>query len=147
MSVINIAKISVLFLFEWFNNILKEVTFMLWIKKNSFWVIIETSHLNIVKALFETVEKIEVDRDQLKCFKLSEIKKIEIKIFNWSEKTMTLFCIFNNISFLFIQNLLSITSWCLISVISIDIVSFLWLSMMRLSRILWVITFLNIFSS
>ncbi len=43
---------------------------------------IEINHLSIIKALFETAEEIEVDRDQLKCFELSEIEKIEIEIFN-----------------------------------------------------------------
>ncbi len=63
------------------------------------------------------------------------------------QKTMTSFYIFSNISFLFIQNLLNMISWWLISAINIDTVNFLWLLMMRLSRILWVMIFLNIFSS
>ncbi len=48
------------------------------------------------------IKKNEVDHDQLECFELKEIEKIEIEVFNWFEKTMTSFCIFNNISFLFI---------------------------------------------
>ncbi len=56
------------------------------------------------------IEESEDDHDQLKCFKLREIEKIKIKVFNWFKKTMTLFCIFSNISFLFIQNLLNMTS-------------------------------------
>ncbi len=75
------------------------------------------------------------------------IEKIEIEVFNWLKKTMTSFCIFSNISFLFIQSLLNITLWWSISAINIDTVNFLWLSMMRLNRILWVMIFLNIFSS
>ena len=93
------------------------------------------------------IEESELDHDQLECFELREIEKIEIEVFNWFEKTMMLFCIFNNISFLFIQSLLNITSWWSISAISIDIINFLWFSMMRLSRILWMMIFLNIFSS
>jgi len=147
MFIMNKAKTLILFFFEWFNSVLNEVTFMLWIKNDSFWAVIETSHLSIIEILVWVIEKSEVDRDQLECFELSEIEKIEIEVFNWFEKTMTSFCIFSNISFLFIQNLLNMTSWWSISAINIDTVNFLWLSMMRLSRILWVIIFLNIFSS
>jgi len=50
------------------------------------------------------------DHDQLECFELRKIEKIEIEVFNWFEKTMMLFYIFNNISFLFIQSLLNMTS-------------------------------------
>jgi len=56
------------------------------------------------------IEESEVDRDQLECFELRGTEKIEIEVFNWFEKTMTSFCIFNNISFLFIQSLLNMTS-------------------------------------
>ncbi len=56
------------------------------------------------------IKEDEVNYNQLKCFELREIEKIEIEVFNWFEKTMTLFRIFNNISFLFIQSLLNITS-------------------------------------
>ncbi len=147
MFIMNRAKTSILFFFEWFNNVLNKATFMLWIENDSFWAMIETSRLSIVEILVWVIEKNKVDRDQLECFKLSEIEKIEIEVFNWFKKTMTLFCIFSNISFLFIQSLLNMTSWWLISAINIDTVNFLWLSMMRLSRILWVIVFLDIFSS
>jgi len=146
MFIMNKAKTSILFFFEWFNSILNEATFMLWIKNNSFWAVIEMSYLSIIEILVWVIEESEVDRDQLECFELSEIEKIEIEVFNWFEKTMTLFHIFSNISFLFIQSLLNMTSWWLISTINIDTVNFLWLSMMRLSRILWMIVFLNIFS-
>ncbi len=146
MSLMNITKISVLFFLEWFNRILKKIASMLWIEKNSFRVI-ETDHLNIIKTFLKAAEKIKVDYDQLKCFELNEIKKIEIEIFSWSEKTMISCCIFNNISFLFIQSLFSIASWCLILTISINTVSFLWLSIIKLDRISWVIVLLNIFSS
>ncbi len=63
------------------------------------------------------------------------------------ERVLTSCLMFNNISFLFIQSLLNIASWCSISAINIDTVNFLWLSIMRLSRILWVIVFLASFSS
>ncbi len=142
MFVMNKAKTSILFLFEQFNSVLNEAASMLRIENDSFW----TSRLSIIEILVWVIEEDEVDRDQLECFELRKIEKIEIEVFNWSEKTMTSFCIFNNISFLFIQNLLNMTSWWLISTISIDTVNFLWLSMMRLNRILWVMIFLNIFS-
>ncbi len=60
------------------------------------------NHLSIIKILVWVIEKDEVDHDQLKCFELREIEKIKIEVFNWFKKTMTSFCIFNNISFLFI---------------------------------------------
>ncbi len=147
MFIINIAKNSILFFFEWFNNVLNEATFMLWIKNDSFWAVIETSHLNIIEILVWVIEENEVDHDQLKCFELKEIKKIEMKVFNWFEKMMTSICIFSNISFLFIHDFSNMTSWWLMSAINIETVNFLWLSMMRFNRILWMIVFLNIFSS
>ncbi len=147
MFIMNRAKTSILFFFEQFNSVLNKATSMLWIENDSFWAMIEMNCLSIVEVLVWVIEKSEVDRDQLECFELSEIEKIEIEVFNWFKKTMTSFCIFSNISFLFIQNLLNMTSWWLISAINIDTFNFLWLSMMRLSRILWVIVFLDIFSS
>ncbi len=84
---------------------------MFWIENDSFWAVIETSHLSIVEVLVWVIEENEDDRDQLEYFELSEIEKIEIEVFNWFKKTMTSFCIFSNISFLFIQNLLNMTSW------------------------------------
>ncbi len=86
MFIMNKAKTSILFFFEWFNNVLNEVMFMLWIKNDSFWAVIEMSRLSIVKILVWVIEESEVNRDQLKCFKLSEIKKIEIEVFNWFKK-------------------------------------------------------------
>ncbi len=146
ISSMNIAKISVWFFFFHFINAWKKMTFMFWIKNDSFWKN-ETECLSILKVLLWAAEKIKVDHDQLKCFVFDEIKKIEIEVFNWSENMIVSCFMFNNISFLFIQNLLNIASWCLISTISIDIVNFLWFSIMRLSRILWVIVFLTNFSS
>ncbi len=118
---------------------------MFWIKKDFFWMN-ETECLSIFEILLWAAEEVEVDRDQLEYFIFDEIEKIEIEIFNWSENTIVSCLMFNNISFLFIQSLLNITSWCSISVISIDIVNFLWLSIMKLRRILWVIIFLASFS-
>ena len=143
MFIMNRAKTLILFFFEWFNSILNEAAFMLWIENDSS----RTSHLSIIKILVWVIEEDEVDHDQLECFELKRIEKIEIEVFNWFGKTMTSFRIFNNISFLFIQSLLNMTSWWSISAISIDTVNSLWLPMMRLGRILWVITFLDIFPS
>ncbi len=147
MFVMNRAKTSILFFFERFNSVLNEATSMLWIENDSFWAVVETSRLSIVEILVWVIEESEVDRDQLGCFELGEIGKIEIEVFNWFGKTMTSFRIFSNIPFLFIQGLLNMASWWSISAINIDTVNFLWLSMMRLGRILWVIVFLDIFSS
>ncbi len=147
ISVMNRAKTSVWFFFDWFSRVLNKAASMLRIENDSFLVVVETDRLSIIEVLVWMIEESEVDRDQLKCFELRRIEKIEIEVFNWFGKTMTSFRIFNNISFLFIQSLLNMTSWWLISAISIDTVNFLWLSMMRLSRILWVMIFLDIFSS
>ncbi len=147
MFIMNKAKTSILFFFEWFNSVLNEAMFMLWIKNDSFWAMIEMNYLSIVEILVWVIEESEDDRDQLECFELREIEKTEIEVFNWFKKTMTLFHIFSNISFLLIQSLLNMTSWWLISAINIDTVNFLWLLMMRLDRILWVMIFLNIFPS
>ncbi len=147
MFIMNKAKTSILFFFEQFNSVLNETMFMLWIENDSFWAVIEISYLSIIKILVWVIEENKVNRDQLECFELREIEKTEIEVFNWFEKTMTSFHIFSNISFLFIQSLLNMTSWWLISTINIDMINFLWLSMMRLNRILWVIIFLDIFSS
>ncbi len=98
----NKVKTSILFFFEQFNNVLNEVMFMLWIKNNSFWAVIKTDHLSIIKILVWVIEKNKDDCNQLKCFELREIEKTEIEVFNWFEKTMMLYYIFNNILFLFI---------------------------------------------
>ncbi len=145
MSSMNIAKISVWFFFFRFTNAWKETTSMFWIENDSFWMN-ETECLSILKILLWAAEEVEVDRDQLEYFVFDKIEKIEIEIFNWSENTIVSCFMFNNISFLFIQSLLNIASWCSISTISIDTVNFLWLSIVRLSRILWVIVFLASFS-
>jgi hypothetical protein len=119
---------------------------MFWIKNDFFWMI-ETEYLKILKILLWAAEEIKVNQSQLECFALNEIEKIEIKAFNWSENMIVSWCMFNNISFLFIQSLLNMISWYLMLIISIDTVSFLWFSIIRLSKILWIIVFLNNFSS
>ncbi len=124
MSSMNIAKILIWFFFFHFTSAWKEMMFMFWIENDFFWMI-ETECLSILKILLWAAEEIKVDYDQLKCFVFDEIEKIEIKIFNWSENIIVSCLMFNNISFLFIQSLLNITSWCLISIISIDTVNFL----------------------
>ncbi len=146
MFLMNITKISVWFFFFRFTSAWKKLMFMFWIENDSFWTI-ETECLRNFKILLWVAEEIEVDRDQSECFIFDEIEKTEIEIFNWSENTIVSCFMFNNISFLFIQNLLNIASWCLISVISIDIVNFLWLLIVKLNKILWVIVFLANFSS
>ncbi len=78
------------------------------------------------------IEESEVDHDQLKCFELRKIEKIKIEVFNWFEKTMMSFCIFNNILFFFIQSLLNMTSWWLISAINIDMIN--WVSLSQLTE-------------
>ncbi len=143
----NKANTLVWFFFKRFNSVLNEATFMLWIENDSFWIVVETDRLSILEIFDWEVEVNEVDRDQLECFELEEIEKIEIEVSNWFGKTMTLICIFSNIFFLFIHDFSNMTSWWLMSAINIETVNFLWLSMMRFDRILWVIVFLNIFSS
>ncbi len=115
--------------------------------------------LNIEKFFFEAVEadrestlRAELieefdDHDYFECEALTDIKKTEMKASNWFEKMMTSFCISSSISFLFIQNFSNITSWWSISAINIETVNFLWLSTVRLSRILWIMIFFISFSS
>ncbi len=82
MFIMNKAKTLILFFFEQFNNVLNEAMFMFWIKNDSFWAVIETSCLSIVETLVWVIEESESNCNQLECFKLREIKKIEIKVFN-----------------------------------------------------------------
>ncbi len=63
--IMNKAKTLILFFFEWFNNILNEATFMLWIENDSFWAVIETSYLSIIKILVWVIEESEDDCSQL----------------------------------------------------------------------------------
>ncbi len=74
MFVMNRAKTSILFFFEWFNSVLNEATFMLWIENDSFWAVIETSRLSIVEVLVWVIEENEVDRDQLDVTKRVDIE-------------------------------------------------------------------------
>ncbi len=106
----NKAKTSILSFFKWFNSILNEATFMLWIENDFFWIIVETDHLSILEIFDWEIKVNEIDYDQLKCFELREIEKIEMKVFNWFEKMMTSICIFSNISFLFIHDFSNMTS-------------------------------------
>ncbi len=71
MFIMNKAKTSILFFFEWFNNVLNKAMFMLWIENDSFWAVIEMNYLSIVKILVWVIEESEVDHDQLECFELS----------------------------------------------------------------------------
>ena len=80
ISVMNRTKTSVWFFFDWFNRVLNEVAFMLWIKNDSFLVVVETDHLSIIKILVWMIKESEVDRDQLECFELKRIEKIEINV-------------------------------------------------------------------
>ncbi len=61
---------------------MNEAAFMLQIENNSFWAVIETSRLSIIEVLVWVIEEDEVDRNQLECFELREIEKIEIEVFN-----------------------------------------------------------------
>ncbi len=87
MFIMNKAKTLILFFFKWFNNVLNKAAFMLWIK-NDFSQI---SYLSIIKILVWIIEKNKDDHDQLKCFELREIEKIEIKVFNWFKKMLRVY--------------------------------------------------------
>ena len=76
----NRANTSVWFFFERFNSVLNEAMFMLWIENDSFWIVVETDHLSILEIFDWKVKVDEVDRNQLKCFELKEIEKIEMKV-------------------------------------------------------------------
>ncbi len=115
--------------------------------------------LNIEKFFFEAVEadcwstlRTELieefgDRDHFECEALTDIEKTAMGAFNWFGKTMTSFRISSSISFLFIQDFSNMMSWWSISAINIETVNFLWLSTVRLGRILWVMIFLVSFPS
>ncbi len=59
MFIMNKAKTSILFFFEWFNSVLNEAVFMLWIKNDSF----RTSQLSIIKILVWMIEESEDNHD------------------------------------------------------------------------------------
>ncbi len=115
--------------------------------------------LNIEKFFFEAVEadrwstlRVELieefgDHDYFECEALTDIEKTEMRASNWFGKTMTSFRISSSISFLFIQSFPNMTSWWSISAINIETVNSLWLSTVRLGRILWVMSFFVSFPS
>ncbi len=61
---------------------MNEAAFMLWIENDSFLVVVEIDRLSIIEILVWMIEENEVDRNQLECFELREIEKIEIEVFN-----------------------------------------------------------------
>ena len=63
MFIMNKVKTSILFFFKWFNNVLNEAAFMLWIKNDFFWVVNETNYLSIIEVLKEVIEENKVDHD------------------------------------------------------------------------------------
>ena len=80
MFIMNRVKTLILFFFEQFNSVLNKATSMLWIENDSFWAVIKMNHLSIVEILVWVIEENKVDRNQLECFELSEIEKIEIEV-------------------------------------------------------------------
>ncbi len=137
------TKISMQFFFDRLINAWKDAVLTLNIEK-FFFKAVEVSRWSTLRA--ERIEEFD-DRDHFECEVLTDIKKTEMKAFNWFEKTMTSFRISSSISFLFIQNFSNMMSWWSISAINIETVNFLWLSTVRLSRILWVMIFFVSFSS
>ncbi len=131
------------FFFDHLINAWKDAAFTLNIEK-FFFEAVEANHWSTLKA--ELIKEFD-DHDYFECEALTDIEKTEMRAFNWFEKTMTSFCIFSSISFLFIQSFSNMTSWWFISAINIETVNFLWLSTVRLSRILWVMIFFVSFSS
>ena len=131
------------FFFDRLINAWKDAVLTLNIKK-FFFEAVEADRWSTLRA--ELIEKFD-DHDHFECETLTDIENTEMRASNWFKKTMTSFCIFSSISFLFIQNFFNMTSWWFISAINIETVNFLWLSTVRLSRILWVMIFLVSFSS
>ncbi len=131
------------FFFDRLTSAWKDAVLTLNIKK-FFFEAVEADRWSTLKA--ELIEEFD-DHDHFECEALTDIEKTEMKAFNWFGKTMTSFCISSSISFLFIQNFSKMTSWWSISAINIETVNFLWLSTVRLGRILWVMIFFVSFSS
>ncbi len=131
------------FFFDHLINAWKDAILTLNIKK-FFFEAVEVSRWSTLKT--ELIEEFD-DHDHFKCEALTDIEKTEMRASNWFKKTMTLFCISSSISFLFIQNFSNMTSWWFISAINIETVNFLWLSTVRLNRILWIMIFFVSFSS
>ncbi len=131
------------FFFDRLISAWKDAAFTLNIEK-FFFEAVKVSRWSTLRT--ELIEEFD-DRDHFECEALTDIEKTEMRAFNWFEKTMTSFRISSSISFLFIQNFSNMTSWWSISAINIETVNFLWLSTVRLSRILWVMIFFVSFSS
>ncbi len=137
------TKILMRFFFDRLISAWKDSVLTLNIEK-FFFEAVEADRWSTLKA--ELIEKFD-DHDHFECEALTDIEKTEMKAFNWFEKTMTLFHISSSISFLFIQSFSNMMSWWSISTINIETVNFLWLSTVRLSRILWIMIFFVNFSS
>ncbi len=131
------------FFFDHLTSAWKDAALTLNIEK-FFFKAVEADCWSTLRA--ELIEEFD-DHDHFECEVLTDIEKTEMRASNWFKKTMTSFRISSSISFLFIQSFLNMTSWWSISAINIETVNFLWLSTVRLSRILWVMIFLASFSS
>jgi len=131
------------FFFDHLINAWKDAALTLNIEK-FFFEAVEADRWNTLKA--ELIEEFD-DHDYFECEALTDSEKTEMKASYWFKKTITSFCISSSISFLFIQNFSNMTSWWSISAINIETVNFLWLSTVRLSRILWIMIFFVSFSS
>ncbi len=137
------TKILMRFFFDRLISAWKDSVLTLNIEK-FFFEAVEADRWSTLRA--ELIEKFD-DHDHFECEALTDIEKTEMKAFNWFEKTMTSFHISSSISFLFIQSFSNMMSWWSISTINIETVNFLWLSTVRLSRILWIMIFFVSFSS
>jgi len=131
------------FFFDRLTNAWKDAVLTLNIEK-FFFEAVKADRWSTLRA--ELIEEFD-DRDHFECEALTDIEKTEMKASNWFKKTMTSFHISSSISFLFIQNFSNMTSWWFISAINIETVNFLWLSTVRLGRILWVMIFFASFLS
>ncbi len=131
------------FFFDHLISAWKDAALTLNIEK-FFFEAVEVSHWSTLRA--ELIKEFD-DRDHFECEALTDIEKTEMRASNWFKKMMTSFCIFSSISFLFIQSFSNMTSWWSISAINIETVNFLWLSTVRLSRILWIMIFFVSFLS
>ncbi len=94
------------FFFDHLINAWKDAVFTLNIKK-FFFKAVKVSRWSTLRA--ELIEEFD-DHDHFECEALIDIKKTEMKAFNWFEKTMTSFYISSSISFLFIQSFSNIVT-------------------------------------
>ncbi len=131
------------FFFDRLTSAWKDAVLTLNIEK-FFFKAVEADRWSTLKA--ELIEEFD-DCDYFECEALTDIEKTEMKASNWFGKTMTSFRISSSISFLFIQSFSNMTSWWSISAINIETVNFLWLSTVRLGRILWIMIFFVSFPS